>query len=181
MSIPCQQKPLFNFSAVNTFFLSRIEPRPKTDILHIVSSCSRFKLLPFGPRSFPTKLNYTQIKKGFLTYQNCDLKITFGWSRTGTATRTVTFMGLSRVMSIILPFSYECGTVDGEPARIIIKKLVSVNLSRWSYAYKAFFLRSKQPRNLWCRKLKNCATNEPWITTILVDSSFSKEIEELRD
>lgn len=40
-----------------TFFRSRIEPRPNTDILHIVSSCSRFKELPFGPNSFPTKLN----------------------------------------------------------------------------------------------------------------------------
>lgn len=40
-----------------TFFLSRIEPRPNTDILHIVSSCNRFRELPFGPNSFPTKLN----------------------------------------------------------------------------------------------------------------------------
>lgn len=61
--IPCQQKYFYFFFIVNTFFLSRIEPRPRTDILHIVSSCSRFKLLPFGPRSFPTKLNYMKIKK----------------------------------------------------------------------------------------------------------------------
>lgn len=47
------RKSLFVF----TFFLSLIEPRPNTDILHIVSSCSRFKELPFGPNSFPTKLN----------------------------------------------------------------------------------------------------------------------------
>lgn len=31
--------------------------------------------------------------------------ITFGWSLTGTATRTATFIGLSRVMSNILLFS----------------------------------------------------------------------------
>lgn len=40
-----------------TFFRSLMDPLPNTDILHIVSSCSRFKELPFGPSSFPTKLN----------------------------------------------------------------------------------------------------------------------------
>lgn len=48
-----------------------------------------------------------------------NLKLTFGWSRTGTATRTVIFIGLSRVMSIILLFSYGmCGIEDGEPEKI---------------------------------------------------------------
>lgn len=42
---------------VITFFLSFIEPRPKTAILHIVSSCNRFIELPFGPSNLPTKLN----------------------------------------------------------------------------------------------------------------------------
>lgn len=50
---------LFQYSEnlFRTFFRSRIEPLPNTDILHIVSSCSRFNELPFGPNSFPTKLN----------------------------------------------------------------------------------------------------------------------------
>lgn len=42
---------------------------------------------------------------------------TFGWSRTGTATRTAILIGLSRVMSIILLFSY--GIDDGEPVRAL--------------------------------------------------------------
>lgn len=36
---------------------------------------------------------------------------TFGWSRTGTATRTATFMGLSLVISNILLFSDDIGPV----------------------------------------------------------------------
>ncbi len=43
---------------IRTFFLSFIEPRPRTAILHIVSSCNRFIEFPFGPSNFPTKLNY---------------------------------------------------------------------------------------------------------------------------
>lgn len=38
--------------------------------------------------------------------------VTLGWSLTGTATRTATFIGLSRVMSSILLFSDEI-----EPAK----------------------------------------------------------------
>lgn len=48
----------WKFFWVQTFFLSRIDPRPKTAILHIVSSCSRLNEFPFGPNSFPTKLNW---------------------------------------------------------------------------------------------------------------------------
>lgn len=40
-----------------TFFRSRIDPLPRTAILHIVSSCSRLSEFPFGPSSLPTKLN----------------------------------------------------------------------------------------------------------------------------
>lgn len=40
-----------------TFFRSFIEPRPRTAILHIVSSCKRFIEFPLGPSSLPTKLN----------------------------------------------------------------------------------------------------------------------------
>ena len=46
------------------------------------------------------------------------ISLTFGWSRTGTATRTAILIGLSRVMSIILLFSYgKCGIDDGEPRK----------------------------------------------------------------
>lgn len=46
------------------------------------------------------------------------ISLTFGWSRTGTATRTAILIGLSRVMSIILLFSYgKCGIDDGEPSK----------------------------------------------------------------
>lgn len=44
-------------TGIPTFALSRIEPRPKMAIFVIVSSCKRFKELPFGPSNFPTKLN----------------------------------------------------------------------------------------------------------------------------
>lgn len=54
-----------------TFFLSFIEPRPRTAILHIVSSCNRFIEFPFGPSNFPTKLNYLISKK-----ENCVREIT---------------------------------------------------------------------------------------------------------
>ena len=40
-----------------TFCLSLMEPLPKTAILVMVSSWSRFIELPFGPSNFPTKLN----------------------------------------------------------------------------------------------------------------------------
>ena len=43
--------------SVRTCCLFRMDPRPKTAILVMVSSCSRFIELPFGPSSFPTKLN----------------------------------------------------------------------------------------------------------------------------
>lgn len=46
-----------------TFFLSLMDPRPRTDILHIVSSCSLLSELPFGPNSFPTKLNCNDTKQ----------------------------------------------------------------------------------------------------------------------
>ena len=39
-----------------------MEPLPSTAILVIVSSCSRFIELPFGPSSFPTKLNCKYIQ-----------------------------------------------------------------------------------------------------------------------
>lgn len=56
---------------IRTFFLSFIEPRPRTAILHIVSSCNRFIEFPFGPSNFPTKLNYLILKK-----ENCVTEIT---------------------------------------------------------------------------------------------------------
>lgn len=42
----------------SSFLRSRTDPRPKTAILHIVSSCRRFIELPLGPSSLPTKLNW---------------------------------------------------------------------------------------------------------------------------
>jgi hypothetical protein len=45
------------YTHIRTFCLSFMEPRPSTAILVIVSSWSRFMELPFGPNSFPTKLN----------------------------------------------------------------------------------------------------------------------------
>ena len=45
---------------VPTFCLSLMEPLPSTAILVMVSSCSRFIEFPFGPSSFPTKLNCEQ-------------------------------------------------------------------------------------------------------------------------
>lgn len=52
-----------------TLCLSFIDPRPNTAILHIVSSCSLLRELPFGPNSFPTKLNCNlkvELDKGIL-------------------------------------------------------------------------------------------------------------------
>ena len=113
-----------------TFFLSRIEPRPNTDILHMVSSCKRFNELPLGPNSLPTKLNCKIIMIILIFFYKhhllknigsdiyLEISLTFGWSRTGTATRTAILIGLSRVMSIILLFSYgKCGIDDGEPRK----------------------------------------------------------------
>lgn len=56
-TICVRDRPPLCRSLSPTFFRSRIEPLPRTAILHIVSSCSRFSELPFGPRSLPTKLN----------------------------------------------------------------------------------------------------------------------------
>lgn len=39
-----------------TLFLSLMEPLPRTEILAPVSSCSLLIVLPWGPKSFPTKL-----------------------------------------------------------------------------------------------------------------------------
>lgn len=47
-------RPLFVY---RTLCLSRMEPRPKMAIFVSVSSCSRFRELPLGPSSLPTKLN----------------------------------------------------------------------------------------------------------------------------
>lgn len=49
---------------------------------------------------------------------------TFGWSRTGTATRTATLMGLSRVISSILLFSDDIGPgrVQGKNKNYIYRK-----------------------------------------------------------
>lgn len=46
-----------------TLFRSFIEPRPKTAILHNVSSCRRLSELPLGPSSLPTKLNCGEWRK----------------------------------------------------------------------------------------------------------------------
>lgn len=40
-----------------TFFLSLIEPLPRTIILHPVSASSCLAVSPLGPRILPTKLN----------------------------------------------------------------------------------------------------------------------------
>lgn len=40
-----------------TFFLSLIEPFPRTIILHPVSASSCLAVSPLGPRILPTKLN----------------------------------------------------------------------------------------------------------------------------
>lgn len=48
-----------------TFALSRIEPFPSTDILAPVSSWSLLMVLPWGPKIFPTKLNWKYKKKLF--------------------------------------------------------------------------------------------------------------------
>ena len=45
-------------STERTFFLSLMDPFPRMAILVIVSSWSLFKEFPFGPSSFPTKLNF---------------------------------------------------------------------------------------------------------------------------
>lgn len=47
-----------HLSMTRTFLRSFIDPRPNTAILHIVSSCSLFIELPFGPSNLPTKLNW---------------------------------------------------------------------------------------------------------------------------
>lgn len=39
-----------------TLFLSLMEPLPRTEIFAPVSSCSLLIVLPWGPKSFPTKL-----------------------------------------------------------------------------------------------------------------------------
>lgn len=41
-----------------TFFLSLIEPLPRTIILHPVSASSCLAVSPLGPRILPTKLNW---------------------------------------------------------------------------------------------------------------------------
>ena len=52
----CLQKQPLSTTNV-TFALSRMEPFPRMDIFVKVSSCKRFRELPRGPKSFPTKLN----------------------------------------------------------------------------------------------------------------------------
>ena len=42
----------------HTLFLSLMEPLPRTEILAPVSSWSLLIVLPWGPRSFPTKLTW---------------------------------------------------------------------------------------------------------------------------
>jgi hypothetical protein len=44
-----------------------MEPLPRIAILVIVSSCSLFRELPFGPSNFPTKLNWKERKKSVTT------------------------------------------------------------------------------------------------------------------
>lgn len=43
-----------------TFFLSLIEPFPRTIILHPVSCSNCLAVIPRGPRILPTKLNYNK-------------------------------------------------------------------------------------------------------------------------
>lgn len=50
------KKPILKILSL-TLCLSFIDPLPRTAILHIVSSCNRLSEFPFGPNSFPTKLN----------------------------------------------------------------------------------------------------------------------------
>ncbi len=45
-----------------TFFLSRIDPFPRTIILHPVSCSSCFAVMPLGPNILPTKLNWKERK-----------------------------------------------------------------------------------------------------------------------
>lgn len=46
-----------------TFFLSLIDPFPRTMILHPVSCSSCFAVIPRGPRILPTKLNCNHTEK----------------------------------------------------------------------------------------------------------------------
>lgn len=46
-----------------TLFLSLMDPLPSTEILAPVSSCSLLIVLPWGPKIFPTKLNWEQKKE----------------------------------------------------------------------------------------------------------------------
>lgn len=55
---------LLKYSSL-TFVLSLIEPFPKIDIFVSVSSCKRFRELPRGPKSFPTKLNCKKRKRHY--------------------------------------------------------------------------------------------------------------------
>lgn len=48
-----------------TFFLSLIEPFPRTIILHPVSASSCLAVSPLGPRILPTKLNWKKKLNNF--------------------------------------------------------------------------------------------------------------------
>ncbi len=122
-----------------TFFLSRIDPRPKTAILHIVSSCNRRNEFPLGPNSFPTKLNWKIIWNLLSIYYALSFLIlhTLGWSRTGTATLTQILIGLSRVISIILLFSCMWGIDKGEP---INKRRKLIRNDNHTLVFHVFFI-----------------------------------------
>lgn len=51
------------FQPFLTFFLSLIDPFPRTMILHPVSCSNCFAVMPRGPRILPTKLNCNYMEK----------------------------------------------------------------------------------------------------------------------
>lgn len=50
-------------NSIQTLFLSLMEPLPRTEILAPVSSCSLLIVLPWGPKSLPTKLTCAKLSK----------------------------------------------------------------------------------------------------------------------
>lgn len=68
---PIQRPKTQPLSMTNiTFALSLMDPFPRMDIFVKVSSCKRFRELPRGPKSFPTKLNWEK-----QTNRICNIRI----------------------------------------------------------------------------------------------------------
>lgn len=68
ITLKCGSVCEWSWSIVHTFFLSLIDPFPRTIILQPVSCSNCLAVIPLGPRILPTKLNWKEKREKLLIY-----------------------------------------------------------------------------------------------------------------